>query len=127
MSEVEVGKEHVIEQLRSEYGTGMEAGRARFENIIAEIKQAGRRQRYDCVIGVSGGTDSSYMVYLARRWGLRPLAVHYDNTASPRVVTVAFKGFDDGNGSYTPDSALYSYAENSDLSGNFSFVDAKPQ
>jgi hypothetical protein len=48
--------------------------------------------------------------------------VHYDNTGSPRVVDVAFKGFDDGNGSYTPDDALYHYSENGDHSGNFSFV-----
>ena len=48
--------------------------------------------------------------------------VHYDNTGSPRVVEVAFKGFDDGNGSYTPDDALYKYAENSDRSGSFEFV-----
>jgi hypothetical protein len=48
--------------------------------------------------------------------------VHYDNTSSPRVVDVAFKGFDDGNGSYTPDGALYKYAENSDRSGSFEFV-----
>ncbi|HEY2745577.1 MAG TPA: hypothetical protein VGL86_13165 [Polyangia bacterium] len=53
---------------------------------------------------------------------LGSISVHYDNTGSPRVVSVAFKGFDDGNGSYTPDSALYSYAENADRSGNFSFV-----
>jgi hypothetical protein len=48
--------------------------------------------------------------------------VHYDNTGSPRVVDVAFKGFDDGNGSYTPDDAAYKYSENSDHSGSFEFV-----
>lgn len=48
--------------------------------------------------------------------------VHYDNTGSPRVVDVAFKGFDDGNGSYTPDNAAYKFAENSDRSGSFEFV-----
>ncbi len=48
--------------------------------------------------------------------------VHYDNTGSPRVVQVAFKGFDDGNNSYTPDDALYQYSENGDHSGSFSFV-----
>ena len=48
--------------------------------------------------------------------------VHYDNTGSPRVVDVAFKGFDDGNGSYTPDDAAYKFAENGDHSGSFEFV-----
>ena len=39
-------------------------------------------------MGVSGGTDSSYMVYLAKQvWGLRPLAVHYDNTWNSAIAT----------------------------------------
>ncbi|MDB4967688.1 MAG: hypothetical protein JWN44_3377 [Myxococcales bacterium] len=50
------------------------------------------------------------------------IAVKYDNTSSPRVVEVAFKNFDDGIGSYTPNDALYRYAENADTSGNFEFV-----
>jgi hypothetical protein len=50
------------------------------------------------------------------------IAVHYDNTSSPRVVEVAFKDFDDGNGNYTPNDALYKYSENSDHSGSFEFV-----
>ncbi len=50
------------------------------------------------------------------------ITVHYDNTGDPRVVDVGFKGFDDGNGSYTPDTAAYHYAEHLDHSGNFAFV-----
>lgn len=50
------------------------------------------------------------------------IAVHYDNTSDPRVVEVAFKDFDDGIGSYTPNDALYRYAEHADKSGNFEFV-----
>ena len=50
------------------------------------------------------------------------ISAHYDNTTFPRVVEVAFKGFDDGNGSYTPDGALYKYTENADHSGEFDFV-----
>jgi hypothetical protein len=50
------------------------------------------------------------------------IAVHYDNTASPRVVEVAFKDFADGNGNYTPNDALYKYSENADKSGSFEFV-----
>jgi hypothetical protein len=50
------------------------------------------------------------------------IAVHYDNTGSPRVVEVAFKDFSDGNGAYTPNDALYKYAENADKSGSFEFV-----
>ena len=50
------------------------------------------------------------------------IAVQYDNTGSPRTVQVAFKDFDDGNGNYTPNDALYKFAENADHSGTFEFV-----
>jgi N-acetyl sugar amidotransferase len=43
------------------------------------IKKAGRRKKYDCIIGVSGGVDSSYVAYLVKKYGLRPLAIHLDN------------------------------------------------
>jgi N-acetyl sugar amidotransferase len=45
----------------------------------AKIKEAGRDHEYDCVIGLSGGVDSSYAAYVAHQLGLRPLAVHFDN------------------------------------------------
>ncbi len=77
-----------IDSLKSEYGTGTEKGREKLAAIVAEIRAAGRRHEYDCVIGVSGGTDSSYLVYLAKQqWGLRPLAVHYDNTWNSAIST----------------------------------------
>jgi N-acetyl sugar amidotransferase len=47
--------------------------------LIERISEDGRRREYDCVIGVSGGVDSTYTAYLAKSWGLRPLAVHLDN------------------------------------------------
>ena len=46
---------------------------------IEEIKQKGKNQAYDCIIGISGGVDSTYVAYLAKQHGLRPLAVHLDN------------------------------------------------
>jgi N-acetyl sugar amidotransferase len=46
--------------------------------IIAEISEAGKGKQYDCVIGVSGGVDSTYVAYLVKQKGLRPLAVHLD-------------------------------------------------
>ena len=49
------------------------------QELIDRIKHAGRRKRYDCVVGVSGGIDSSYVLHLAVENGLRPLAVHMDN------------------------------------------------
>ena len=47
--------------------------------FIARIKADGKGKEYDCVVGVSGGVDSSYALYLAAKHGLRPLAVHLDN------------------------------------------------
>jgi N-acetyl sugar amidotransferase len=47
--------------------------------IAQEIKRAGVGKDYDCVIGVSGGVDSTYVAHEVKRLGLRPLAVHLDN------------------------------------------------
>jgi N-acetyl sugar amidotransferase len=52
---------------------------ARFNQIIDKIKLRGRGRDYDCVIGVSGGVDSTYVAHLVSTCGLRPLAVHVDN------------------------------------------------
>lgn len=49
------------------------------DRIILEMKRAGRSRDYDCIIGVSGGADSSYLAYIAKEKGLRPLAVQMDN------------------------------------------------
>lgn len=51
----------------------------RLAALVDEIKQAGRGKPYDCIVGVSGGVDSTYVAYLAKELGLRPLAVHLDN------------------------------------------------
>lgn len=47
--------------------------------FIERVKRAGRGKEYDCIVGVSGGVDSSYALYQAVKHGLRPLAVHLDN------------------------------------------------
>jgi N-acetyl sugar amidotransferase len=76
-----------IDALTVEYGTGTEKGNEKFGNILAQIREDGRNKKYDCVIGVSGGTDSSFLLHLTKDWGLRPLAVHYDNTWNSAVST----------------------------------------
>lgn len=76
-----------LESLSKLYGTGTDEGNKKLEKIIDDIKRAGKGKKYDCVIGVSGGTDSSYMLHLALEWGLRPLAVHYDNTWNTAIAT----------------------------------------
>ncbi len=47
--------------------------------FVKTIKAKGRGNRYDCIIGVSGGVDSSWVLVKAIELGLRPLAVHMDN------------------------------------------------
>ncbi|MGR3173264.1 MAG: N-acetyl sugar amidotransferase [Candidatus Scalindua sp.] len=54
-------------------------GRRRLEEIVDNIKREGINRDYDCLIGVSGGVDSSYVAYKVKELGLRPLAVHLDN------------------------------------------------
>lgn len=49
------------------------------EQRIAKIKAEGKGKQYDCILGLSGGVDSSYLAYLSKEWGLRPLVVHFDN------------------------------------------------
>jgi N-acetyl sugar amidotransferase len=51
----------------------------RLDELVGEIKRAGRGKPYDCVIGVSGGVDSTYVAWVVKDLGLRPLAVHLDN------------------------------------------------
>lgn len=53
-------------------------GARELEQIIARIKAEGQGKRYDCVIGLSGGVDSSYLAVKVVEWGLRPLVVHVD-------------------------------------------------
>ncbi len=54
-------------------------GEAALARIVEAIKARGRGREYDCLIGVSGGVDSTYVAYLTKKLGLRPLAVHLDN------------------------------------------------
>ena len=49
------------------------------ESIIKKIKLKGIGRKYDCLLGVSGGVDSSYLAYLCSIFGLRPLIIHFDN------------------------------------------------
>jgi len=52
---------------------------AELGRIVDAIKKAGKGREYDCVVGVSGGVDSSYVAHLVKTFGLRALCVHLDN------------------------------------------------
>ncbi len=56
-----------------------EEGKALLQKTIEEIKGYGKDKQYDCLIGLSGGVDSSYVAYKAKELGLRALCVHFDN------------------------------------------------
>ena len=78
---------HKIDELKEDYQTGKTGGEKTINSIVDIIKNDGKGKKYDCIIGVSGGTDSSYMVHWALQKGLRPLAVHYDNTWNSAIAT----------------------------------------
>ncbi len=54
-----------------------EEGARRLEQIMAHIREVCKNKKYDCILGISGGVDSSYLAYLASQvWKLHVLAVH---------------------------------------------------
>ena len=81
----------MIREIKEKFGTGDIKGEKIFQSIVEEIKKSGRKKKYDVIIGVSGGTDSSYLLHLAVKLGLRPLAVHYDNTWNSAISTQNIK------------------------------------
>ena len=54
-------------------------GKRQLDLKLEEIKKYGRGKKYDCIMGLSGGLDSSYLAYLGYKWGVRVLAVHIDD------------------------------------------------
>lgn len=70
---------HIHDTMDREYPTG-EEGERRLQLLADKIRTAGKGKAFDVIVGVSGGCDSSYMLVLAKKLGLRPLAVHFDNT-----------------------------------------------
>lgn len=77
---------HLHDSLDRQYPIGKES-EAALDRFVAELKEAGRGRKYDCIMGVSGGTDSSYLAHLLVSKGVRPLAVHFDNTWNSPTAT----------------------------------------
>lgn len=67
--------EHLIETRVSKG----EQAKVQLDALVNKIKKSGKNKEYDCIIGVSGGVDSTYVAYLTKELGLRPLAIHFDN------------------------------------------------
>jgi N-acetyl sugar amidotransferase len=55
--------------------------------LLQKIKKASKNGKYDCLIGVSGGVDSSFVAHLVKSYGLKPLAVHLDNGWNSELAT----------------------------------------
>lgn len=62
-----------------------EATQQKFQHIVDNIKRSQRNAKYNCLIGVSGGTDSIYTLYIARKYGLNPLALHVDDGCDTEI------------------------------------------
>ena len=69
---------HLHDQLDREYPMGSE-GERKLHQITNKVKRTGCDKKYDVAVGISGGCDSSYLLYITKQLGLRPLAVHFDN------------------------------------------------
>ncbi len=62
-------------------------GRAELENIIAKIKKDGKNRDFDCIMGMSGGADSSYLLHIVvQEYGLRPLVFHVDGGWNSQIA-----------------------------------------
>lgn len=88
------------EQLAKQYAIPEEEKKKRLNEIVAKIKQDGKGKKYDSILGISGGIDSSYLAYIAKQLGLNPLVAHFDNgwnseLAVKNIETIINKlGFD---------------------------------
>lgn len=70
---------HRYERVARQRLVPLDVRKQQLDELVSEIKAAGTGKPYDCVIGISGGVDSTYVAWLVRDLGLRPLAVHLDN------------------------------------------------
>jgi len=76
-----------------------ERGAQELDRIVESIKAEGRGKDFDCIIGMSGGIDSSYLTYLAKeRLGLRPLVFHVDAGWNSQIAVNNIEKLIDGLG-----------------------------
>tara|TARA_B100000579_G_C22810554_1_gene844991 strand:- start:560 stop:1696 length:1137 start_codon:yes stop_codon:yes gene_type:complete len=76
---------HIHDEIDKKYELN-EKTKNRLNGIINKIKTKGKNKKYDCIVGVSGGRDSTYTLYQAVSLGLRPLAVHFDNGWNSKIA-----------------------------------------
>ena len=66
------------EEMRARRGYQMGRSERQLDQTVATIRRKSRNRPYDCVIGISGGVDSAYLLYVAHKLNLRVLAIHVD-------------------------------------------------
>lgn len=100
----------VLRRLPTEYFPN-EEGKRRLSAKVAEIKDACKDDPYDCIVGVSGGIDSSYLLYWGWTQGLRMLAIHVDDGLDNPIATDNLKKLVEKTGvtmvTIRPDMAEY--------------------
>ncbi len=75
-------------------------GQEKFRQTVKKLKEAGKGKKYDCILGVSGGVDSTYLSYLLKKHQLKTLLVHFDNGWNSELAVknieniVNYTGFD---------------------------------
>lgn len=68
---------HAYDKIIKTVPTGEDA-KVELGKIVSSIKANGKNKEYDCLIGLSGGVDSTYLAHMVVELGLRPLVVHID-------------------------------------------------
>ncbi len=74
------------DQVRALRGYRKGISEKELERTVSVIRENSRDRDYDCLVGLSGGVDSAYMLYLAHKLGLRILAVHVDSGWNTKVA-----------------------------------------
>lgn len=77
----------ILRRISTEYFAEEGKGGARLQKIVSQIKADCANDRFDCMLGISGGIDSSYLMYLGHKYGLRMLAVHIDDGLDNPIAT----------------------------------------
>jgi len=70
---------HTYDDLKSRTVFTGDEGKNKLSDLLQKIHQNSKGKKYDCILAISGGTDSTYLAWLCKQWGLNPLALHVDN------------------------------------------------
>jgi len=91
---------HTFDQIKASNVYSGEKGQQKLEKLLSDVRISAKGKEYDCVLAISGGTDSTYLAYLCKQWGLNPIALHVDNGWNSELAvknieeTVKRLGFD---------------------------------